>query len=72
MKASNQSHTFPFDLHWTSDDLADAMPLRLSELFDFDAARAQALHSANVEAPVHGWRRNGYLRNAAPTSFRVR
>jgi hypothetical protein len=72
MKASNRSPVFPFDLHWTSDDLAGAMPLRLSELFDFDAARAQAQPSANVEAPAQAWRRNGYLRNAAPTSFRIR
>ncbi|NUO75910.1 MAG: hypothetical protein HOQ32_07840 [Lysobacter sp.] len=77
MKASNQSpstqnHAYPFDLHWTSDDLAGAMPLRLSELFDFDAARAQAQPSANVEAPAHAWRRNGYSRNATQTAFRVR
>lgn len=77
MKASNrtpalQNNAYPFGLHWTSDDIAGAMPLRLSELFDFDAARAQTQPSANVEVPAHAWRRNGYLRNAAPTSFLIR
>ena len=68
MKAPN---TFPFDLHWTCEDLAGAMPLRLSELFDFEAAPLPP--SANSEpAPTAAWRRNGYVRDAAPLSFRVR
>jgi len=60
---------FPAQLHWSAQDLADAVPLRLFELFAFDPA--DAMPSAN-RAPA-GTHRRGYL-PAAPLStlFHVR
>jgi hypothetical protein len=48
---------FPAQLHWSAQDLADAVPLRLFELFAFDPANA--MPSAN-RAPTRSGRR-GYL-----------
>jgi len=54
---------FPAQLHWSAQDLADAVPLRLFELFAFDPA--DAMPSANrASARTH---RRGYL-PAAPLS----
>ena len=39
---------FPSHLHWTAQQLADAVPLRLHELYAFDAAR-DAGGAANSE-----------------------
>ena len=45
----NALNDFPSVLHWTARDLADAVPLRLSELLEFHAGRAigDRLASAN-------------------------
>lgn len=66
------AQTFSFPQQWTSQDLADAVPLRLHELFDFDAVRdGPVAPSANGE-PQRTWRRHDYLRlPALPASFRV-
>ena len=48
------THTaFPFDLHWSSHDLADAMPrrLRLHEVFAIDAPHASAGNDPAFRAP---------------------
>jgi len=37
----------PPQFRWTSQELAGAVPLRLAELVDFDAARDGAIHAAN-------------------------
>jgi hypothetical protein len=46
---------FPAQLHWSAQDLADAVPLRLFELFAFDPA--DAMPSAN-RTPARGGRRS--------------
>lgn len=53
---------FPFDLRWSSQDLADAVPLRLHELFAFDASREVTDHtSANQVAGRRRPARTGYI-----------
>lgn len=62
--------TFPFDLHWNAQELADAVPLRLFELIDFDT---DAAHAANHAAPARPRWRQGFLACAAlPALVRVR
>lgn len=61
---------FPDRLHWDAQDLADAVPLRLFELYAFDPADARP--SANRAAPriAHG---RSYVPMATQsTLFRVR
>ena len=38
---------FPTRLHWTAQQLTDAVPLRLHELYAFDANRDSACDAAN-------------------------
>jgi hypothetical protein len=66
------SDVFPFRLHWDSQDLADAVPLRLFELVDF-AADDGAAACANAGAMPRPARRGcGYLPAPAfATLFRV-
>ncbi|MGQ4659593.1 hypothetical protein [Lysobacter sp. F6437] len=62
MKISTQ---FPFDLHWTAQDLADAVPLRLSEMVEFaTTAGKQGENDSRFDRPprrelggryLHGW-----------------
>ena len=69
----NTSSTFPFAPHWTAQDLADAVPLRLFELFAFDAGAdgADLDRSAN-HLPRRNWR-GAYLRvGELPAFIRVR
>lgn len=57
---------FPYGLQWTSEQIADAVPLRLFVLFAFDA-NAEAARPA-VNAPLHRpWRH--YPRPAALPAF---
>jgi len=64
---------FPSRLHWTAQQLADAVPLRLHELFAFDAA-----HHGAGPAAANGERRRrraaaGYAaRSVLPLHFGVR
>ena len=65
----------PLHLQWNSQQLADAVPLRLSELLDFDAAReiddAQACANRTLPAPAR--RRDGYLpASGFHSAFRIR
>lgn len=64
---------FPFPAGWNARDLADAVPLRLFELIDFDALRAVDAACANQPAARRrAWHR-GYTANAAlPARLRVR
>ncbi|TWT22572.1 hypothetical protein FQY83_06035 [Luteimonas marina] len=63
---------FPSRLHWTAQQLADAVPLRLHELFAFDAARDEGCRAA-----ANGGRRRarsdgGYVaRSALPSRFGI-
>lgn len=64
----------PFEnLRWTSQDIADAVPLRLHEIDLFDAADARDA-SANASSLQHPLRlRNAYLAAAAlPARFGIR
>ena len=62
------SDVFPFRLHWDSQDLADAVPLRLFELVDFAADGAAACANAgSMPRPArHG---RGYLPVPAFAAF---
>ena len=51
---------FPHQLHWSSHELADAVPRRLSELCLFDAGRD----------PLHAQPANGEARRARPAAPR--
>ncbi|MGH8078306.1 MAG: hypothetical protein ACREPE_13405 [Lysobacter sp.] len=66
----NIQSTFPFGLSWTPQDIADAVPLRLFELFEFDAGP----HGSDVvgRCANHLPRRslrNGYLRQRDLPAF---
>lgn len=70
------THDFP--RHWTPQDLADAVPLRLFEVVEFAGNLAAASNSATTPA-ARDWRHRGdvrtakYLRAAGfPPRFRVR
>ena len=63
----------PFDrLHWTSQDIADAVPLRLYQIDLFDAASHVDANASNE--PRQRLRiAHGYRSDAAPTErFRIR
>ena len=47
--SSNASVAFPTQLHWDAQDIADAVPMRLFELYVFDPS--EAMPSANRAAP---------------------
>lgn len=48
----NAFDRFPARLHWNAQQLADAVPLRLHELYAFDASRdGQRRAAANNERP---------------------
>jgi hypothetical protein len=67
----NASSHFPSSLHWSSQELAAAIPLRLFELLDFDAADHRA-GAANTATTARRALREGYTRNAAlPAHFHV-
>lgn len=69
-------HAFP--RQWSSQDLADAVPLRLSAVADWAGNHAAANNSAATPAG-RDWRRRGDMRTAKylratgfPPRFRVR
>lgn len=67
------SSIFPFAPHWTAQDLADAVPLRLFELLAFDAGAAGATAGRSANQPPRRGLRGAYRRNGElPASFRVR
>lgn len=65
---------FPDQLNWTSQDLADAVPLRLSELFAFDASLAGivASDSANPTAATRAQQGSYLPAPPSSTGFRIR
>ena len=71
--AAYPRHSFP--RNWSALDLADAMPLRLSEritlgLVDFSVAPA-ATNNPFAAAGTRGWH-HGYTARAEHSAFRVR
>ena len=73
--ASKSPAYFSFPQQWNAQDLADAMPrrLRLSQMIDYDAARAGATASANAPGRRSRAIQRGYASNAGlPLLFRVR
>lgn len=68
--SSNASVAFPSQLHWDAQAIADAVPLRLFELYVFDPS--EAMPSANRGAAPRT-QRTRYTPAAAPHAmFRVR
>lgn len=64
------TRVFPFDLRWDSHDLADAVPLRLSELLRFESADVRPCAN-RAHSPRD--RRAGYMPATRPAAFfRVR
>ena len=65
---------FSFPQHWTAQDLANAVPLRLSQLLDFDAVGNGCGACANASSSRRrALAANGYLSIAAlPRFFRIR
>ncbi|MBB1472980.1 MULTISPECIES: hypothetical protein [unclassified Luteimonas] len=63
---------FHFPQAWDAQDLADAVPLRLSELPSFDAL-ADGHGGASANGMAHAYRatRQGYLRNSDLAPFRI-
>lgn len=59
---------FPQQLHWNAQDLADAVPLRLFELYAFDPADAQPSANRVAARPAPG---RSYLPAAQGSLFRV-
>ncbi|MGH8075306.1 MAG: hypothetical protein ACREO4_14745 [Lysobacter sp.] len=70
----NTRSPFPDQLNWTSQDLADAVPLRLSELFAFDASLADIVAGDSANATVATRTQpDSYLPTPpASTGFRIR
>ena len=69
----NATVFFPSQLHWTSHELAEAVPMRLHELFAFDVARDGAIADcANGRLAARQPNRNYLPAIPAPDVFRVR
>lgn len=62
-----------FDLpgHWTAADLAAAVPVRLSQLFAFDANLNGPAPACANAAPMRPWRVDYRAEAATPHPFRV-
>ena len=73
-KSMYPPHSFP--QNWSSQDLADAMPQRLSELMTQELVqfekRSEAANCAALSPLAFDWRRRDYLRDIAHSAFRVR
>ncbi|MCF7222316.1 hypothetical protein [Marilutibacter chinensis] len=71
--AANADAAFPFRLHWSADQLAAAVPLRLHQLFEIDDAGDVLRRSANQAPQAHRPRATSYLPDSRmPELFRVR
>lgn len=69
------THSFP--QNWSALDLADAVPLRLSEritlgLVEFASAHDAANNPFSTAPTSRDWRRRGYVGSPELNSFRVR
>ena len=69
----NTRSAFPFHLYWTSQELTEAVPLRLHALVRFDAAADEAANATAAPRSRPSGLRRGYLqRNELPAFVRVR
>ena len=72
--AAYPNHAFP--QQWSALDLADAVPLRLSEMVTLglvDMARPLvAANSPFATTTTRDWRRRGYVASSDLSAFRVR
>ncbi|WP_166211643.1 hypothetical protein [Cognatiluteimonas telluris] len=67
----NATMYFPSQLHWSSEQLADAVPRRLHPLFAFDASSSGIEDSANA-SPVRRPPAPAFLpATPAPDVFRI-
>jgi hypothetical protein len=70
---NNATTYFPSRLHWSSEQLADAVPLRLHQLFAFDASSTGVGDSAANALPTRRAPTRPFLpATPAPDVFRVR
>ena len=61
MSTYNNTAPSPFDqLHWTAQELTEAVPRRLHELVRFDAKPVEAANSVPKTARRFDWQRRGY------------
>lgn len=67
--SARTSNRFPLT-HWNAQELADAVPLRLFELLDFDAEPAHAANRATPPRPQ--WRQAFLAAPSLPALVRVR
>lgn len=70
------AYGYPFDLRWTPQDLTDAVPLRLSQLLDFDLGRDAGCGPASANGGARA-RRVGLMHDYLPAAafhprFRIR
>ena len=72
--ANSQNSVMPLHTHWDSQQLADAVPLRLSQLLDFSVETLRACYreSANSEALRGTKRSTSFLPPESLTPFRTR
>lgn len=65
--SNNAFLAFPDSLHWSAQDVADAVPLRLSELYAFDPADARpCANHATRPTPA-----SSYIPSAQAALFRI-
>ena len=69
---NNATTYFPSRLHWSSEQLADAVPLRLHQLFAFDASITGVDESANALPMRRAPARPFVPATPAPAVFRIR
>jgi hypothetical protein len=62
---------FPSQLHWNADELTAAVPLRLHELFAYDAGR-EAPFTVDPDLPALPGHRDYLPPSPPPALFRVR
>ncbi|MGO1000419.1 hypothetical protein [Lysobacter sp. CA196] len=73
MQTQHHATDVPFAPQWSSQELTDAVPLRLHQLIDFDQARdAGNARSANEAAPRRPIRIHRYLAACALPMFAIR
>jgi hypothetical protein len=62
---------FPSQLHWNADELTAAVPLRLHELFAYDAGR-EASFTTDTKLPAMPGHHDYLPASPLPPLFRVR
>jgi hypothetical protein len=68
----NTSVFFPLQLHWTAQQIADAVPLRLHEMFAFDANYDDPAAAANTATSGFRSQRDYLHMSGLPARFRIR